>query len=196
MDGDATQPAPDRVDPTARPPQPGAKLTDPRDLTRPSSASEIVVDVGAGIGFDPTFASLGQRALGAIVDTVVLLLAVAPGLALLLLGPSALTILLGAALAVVGYLVVVKLGGRALATNGKWIGNRVAGTTVVDAINGSFVDPSRGSTRMLVRHGISWLFFFGYVSAFTDGQRRTFHDRVVGTVVIQRQREVWTSDDG
>lgn len=103
--------------------------------------------------------------------------------------------LLGIVVSLIGVLAVVVLGARALATNGKWVGNRVAGTTVVDAINGSYVDQGRAGLRMFARHLISPVLLFGYVMAFADGQRRTFHDRLAGTVVIRRSREVWTADD-
>ena len=174
----------------------GDKLTDPRDLTRPSSASGIVVDVGAGLEFDPTSASFGQRAVGAIVDTVVVTLAVLPGIAILLLGNGTGTAVLAAFVGLLGFIAVVVLGARALATSGKWIGNRVAGTTVVDAINGSFVDQGRAGLRMIGRHLISPILLFGYLMAFGDGQRRTFHDRLADTVVIRRPRETWSADDG
>lgn len=177
-------------------PKLGDKLTDPRDLTRPSSASGIVVEVGAGLDFDPSFASYGKRALGAIIDTAVVTLAVVPGLIVSQLGGGTATALLGLAVSLLGFLAVVVLGARALAANGKWVGNRVAGTTVVDAINGSFIDAGRGALRMFGRHVISPIFLFGYLIAFADGQRRTFHDRLVGTVVTQRARETWTADDG
>jgi hypothetical protein len=48
---------------------------------------------------------------------------------------------------------------------------------------------------MAVRHLISTIFFFGFLIAFADGQRRTFHDRLASTVVIGRDREVWTADE-
>lgn len=153
------------------------------------------MDVGAGIGFDPTFASFGERAVGAIIDTLIVNLAVLPGVVLLLLGDSVATALLGLLVALLGVLAVIVLGARAIAKNGKWIGNRVANTTVVDAINGSFIDGGRAALRMFARHLISPILLFGYLVAFTDGQRRTFHDRLAGTVVIRRAREVWTSDD-
>ena len=72
----------------------------------------------------------------------------------------------------------------------------MAGTTVVNGINGSFVDHGRAGLRMFGRHVISPMFLFGYLLAFADGERRTFHDRLAGTVVIRRKRETWTSEDG
>lgn len=182
--------------PSVARPSVGDQLTDPRDLTRPSSASNIVVDVGAGIDFDPTFASFGERAVGAIVDTLVVNLAVLPGVIILLFGDGVATALLGVLVALLGVLAVIVLGARAVAKNGKWIGNRVAGTTVVDAINGSFIDVGRAGLRMFARHLISPILLFGYLVAFADRQRRTFHDRLAGTIVIRREREVWTADDG
>ena len=173
----------------------GDKLTDPRDLSRPSSASGIVVEVGSGIEFDPTFAMFGQRAIGAIVDTLVVTLAVLPGVLILFLGDSVALVLLAMLVSMLGFVAVVVLGARSIANTGKWIGNRVAGTTVVDAINGSFIDQPRAALRMFGRHVISPIFLLGYLMAFADGERRTFHDRLASTVVIRRPREVWTADD-
>lgn len=170
-------------------------MTDPRDLARPSSASDIVVEVGSGLEFDPSFASVGQRAAGAVIDTVVVTLAVLPALLILQLGSGTVPSILAALVALIGFMVVVVLGARSIAKDGKWIGNRVTGTTVVDAINGSFVDQGRAGLRMFARHAISPILLFGYLIGLADGQRRTFQDRLAGTVVIRRPREVWTADD-
>lgn len=182
--------------PASAAPGVGDELTDPRDLERPSSASGIVVEVGEGIKFNPTFASFGQRAVGSIVDAIVFLLALVPAAIVLSLGSNTATALLAMAVAALGVVIVVVLGSRALSTNGKWIGNRVTGTTVVDSINGSFIDGGRAGLRMFARHVISPILLFGYLMAFGDSQRRTFHDRLATTVVIRRQRETWSSADG
>ena len=47
----------------------GKKLTDPRDLERPSTASGIVIESEGGIQFDPSFAPFSKRALELIVDS-------------------------------------------------------------------------------------------------------------------------------
>ena len=151
--------------------------------------------MGAGLKFDPTFASFGERAVSAIVDTVVVTLAVLPGLVIASIGDGVTVALLGLAVALIGFLAVVVLGARALAANGKWIGNRVAGTTVVDAINGSYIDQGRGALRMFGRHIVSPILLFGYLMALADRQRRTFHDRLAGTVVTRRAPETWSADD-
>ncbi len=153
------------------------------------------MEVGSGVGFDPTFATFGQRAIGAIIDTVVVNLAILPGLVLLRLTHGAGIALLALLLMIAGFTAVVVLAARSIASSGKWIGNRVTGTTVVDGINGSFVDPGRAGFRMIGRHVLSPILLLGYVVAFFDGQRRTFHDRLAGTVVIRRSREVWNADD-
>lgn len=154
-----------------------------------------MVEVGSGLEFDPTFATFGQRAVGAIVDTLVVNLAMLPGLAILLLGSGTALALIAAFVASIGFVLVVVLAARSIASDGKWIGNRVAGTTVVDGINGSFIDQGRAGLRMIGRHVISPILLVGYIVAFADGQRRTFHDRLAGTVVIRRPREVWSVDD-
>ncbi len=186
---------PESAAPSRAPRSVGDRLTDPRDLERPSLASGIVVEVGDGIKFDPSFATFGQRTVGVVVDSLILTLAVLPGLALLLIGDSVAVALLAVLVMLIGFILVVVLASRAIAANGKWVGNRVAGTTVVDAINGSTIDGGRAALRLLGRHLISPILLIGFIVALTDGQRRTFHDRLAGSVVIRRQREVWTSDD-
>ncbi len=153
------------------------------------------MEVGSGVGFDPTFATFGQRAAGAIIDTVVVNLAVLPGFVLLRLTDSVGFVLLALLLMVGGFTAVVVLAARSIASSGKWIGNRITGTTVVDGINGSFVDAGRAGLRTIGRHVLSPILLLGYLVAFVDGQRRTFHDRLAGTVVIRRSREVWNADD-
>ncbi len=184
-----------RSDSVTRPaPDVGARLTDPRDLERPSTASTIVVESEGGINFDPSFASFGKRALELVVDTIVLGLAMLPGLVIAAIAGSLWFV--GLFVALIGFVLFVVLAARSIAANGQWLGNRVAGTRVVDGITGANIDVGRAGLRVAVRHLISSILFLGFLIAFTDGQRRTFHDRLARTVVIGRPREVWTVDDG
>ena len=173
-------------------PEVGGRLTDPRDLERPSTASDIVVESTGGLSFDPTFASYAQRAVAILVDTVVLGVALVPGIVVVGLGGP--LVVVGLLLMVAAFAAVTFLASRSIAATGQWIGNRVAKTRIVDGINGSTIDTGRAAFRFLARHLVSPVFLFGFIVAFTDSQRRTFHDRLAGSVVVGRTREVWTAD--
>jgi hypothetical protein len=88
---------------------------------------------------------------------------------------------------------VTYVSGRAVARSRQWIGNRLTGTFVVDAINGANLPLGHAVTRMVVRHLLSPIALFGFIAALADGQRRAFHDRVASSLVITREREVWTA---
>jgi uncharacterized RDD family membrane protein YckC len=170
----------------------GDRLTDPRDLERPSAASQIVIESDGGLDFDPSFASFGTRTLELIVDAAVLGLALLPGMAIAAFAGSLWAV--GLLVALIGFVVFVALSARSIAASGQSIGNRVAGTRVVDGINGANIDVGRAALRVAVRFLISTILMIGFLVAFFDGQRRTFHDRLARTVVVGREREVWTAD--
>jgi uncharacterized RDD family membrane protein YckC len=178
--------------PTDPAPGVGARLTDPRDLARPGMASEIVIESEGGLDFDPSFATFGKRAIELIVDMAILGVALLPGLVIAAIAGSLWVV--GLLVSLIGFVVFVVLAARSIAASGQWVGNRVAGTRIVDGINGSNIDVGRAALRVTVRHLISMIFFFGFLIAFADGQRRTFHDRLSQTVVVGREREVWTAD--
>jgi uncharacterized RDD family membrane protein YckC len=171
-----------------------APLTDPRDLERPSRASDIVITSEGGLQFDPSFASFAKRAVGLVVDTAILGLAMIPGIVLAVVSGSPFVVLLGIVVALIGFIAINWVAAKAIAKDRQWIGNRIAGTYVVDAINGANLDVPRAVTRLVVRHLFSPILMFGFIAAFFDGQRRTFHDRMAASVVIARQREVWTAE--
>ena len=174
-------------------PQRGAALTDPRDLERPSTASDIVIEAEGGLEFDPSFASFGTRALELVVDVIVLSLAMLPGVLLAALGGGSMWII-GLLVAGLGFVVYVLLTGRSIARSGRSVGNRVANTRVVDGITGKQIDMGRALLRTVVRHVFSPILMLGFIVAFFDSQRRTFHDLLARTVVVGREREVWTAD--
>ena len=184
---------PDRSKPAESAPGVGEALTDPRDLERPQSAAQIVIEAEGGLDFDPSFASFGKRAVELIVDVLVLSVALLPGLLLAVLGNGLLPVV-GLLVALAGFGVFVVLTARSISRTGRSVGNRVADTRVVDGITGKHIDMGRAVLRTLVRHVFSTILMLGFVVAFFDGQRRTFHDLLARTVVVGREREVWTAD--
>ncbi len=192
LDGEPGVDAP--TTPTTPTPGVGDTLTDPRDLERPSTASDVVLHPEGGLDFDPTFAPFVNRAVGLAVDVLLVGLAVLPGLLVAGLA-SPIAIAAGTVLSLIGFAILTVIAARSIASTRQWIGNRVAGTYVVDAINGSNLDVPRAVFRFGTRHLLSPVLFLGFLIALFDGQRRTFHDRLVDSVVIVRRREVWTADD-
>lgn len=173
----------------------GDDLTDARDLERPEG-QKIHVTTEGGLDFDPSFAGIPARALGWFVDTLIVNLFMAPGLAIILTASSGLLVAVGVAVAIVGFVCACALEARSIARSGRWFGNRLANTRTVRAHNGAELDIGAASIRVVFRHLISPIFMFGYLPALFDSQRRTFHDRFASSVVITRPPEVWTPDDG
>jgi uncharacterized RDD family membrane protein YckC len=175
-------------------PELGASLTKPTDVSRPARVEAAVIDSEGGIDFDPSLAGFGQRAIGLLVDLVILCLWMVPGIALILTGSTAF-VLLGLALMGAGFVAATAIYARAVSARGKSLGNRVAGTTVVDARNGRMIGTGEAGLRYVIRFLVSIIFFIGFFMAFGDSQRRTFHDKVAGTVVIRPPRASWSIDD-
>lgn len=183
------------LDAAPMPTGPGAQLTDPRDLERPKDREEIVVESTGGLDFRPSFASFGSRFVGLVADSIVLSVAVTPGIALAVATDGAIAVFGGVVLALIGFAIVTSLYARSVARSGQWLGNRVSGTRVVDARNGQPIDVAHAGTRFVVRHLLSVILLVGFVVAFFDPQRRAFHDRWAGSVVVGRRRESWSADD-
>jgi uncharacterized RDD family membrane protein YckC len=169
-------------------------LTTPTAVERPERAEAVDIESDGGIAFDPDLASFGSRLGGLLIDGAIVLLSLVPGLLLLFTGSPPL-VLLGIALMAVGFAGVAVLYGRAVAATGQWVGNRVTNTKVVDARNGRLVSGSEAGLRFVVRFSVSTILLIGFLVAFGNSQRRTFHDNVAGTVVTRPPRATWSIDD-
>lgn len=152
------------------------------------------IESEGGIDFDPELASYGARFGGLLIDTLVASVFQLPGLALALVGSTAL-IILGVLLMCVGFGAATVLYARAVSASGQWIGNRVTGTRVVDARNGRMVTAGDAGLRYVIRHLVSSIFCIGFLIALGNSQRRTFHDNVAGTVVTRPPRATWSIDE-
>ncbi len=172
----------------------GSALTKPTDVERPEKAQVAKIESEGGIDFDPELASFGARTKGLLIDTVVLVLFLLPGSALLTGGSTTLGVV-GIVAMVVGFGAATVLYARAVSSSGQWIGNRIAGTKVVDVRNGRMVSGGEAGLRFVVRYLVSTIFLIGFLMAFTNSQRRTFQDNVAGTVVTRPPRATWSIDD-
>ena len=176
-------------------PGPNAPLTDPRDLERPDDRAAVTVASTGALSFRPVVASWSARAIGLFVDVVALLVALVPG-TYLVASTGVLPIrLLGLAIDVVAYLAVTVWYARSVARTGRWLGNRVARTRVVNAVGGTNLEAGAAATRFLLRTLVSPILMFGFYVARKDAQRRTFHDTFVGSIVVGRPRQTWSADD-
>lgn len=172
---------------------PDAPLTDPRDVARPDAQTVVIESTGA-IQFDPEFASFASRAGGWAIDTAITTAAMLPGFILLVAG-SGVVRLLAILLMAAGLVAVAWSYTVAIARTGQWFGNRVVSTTVVNVSSGAFIDQPRAFTRFVVRALFSPIFFAGFIVAFTNNSRRTFHDQAADTIVTRPRRATWSIDD-
>jgi uncharacterized RDD family membrane protein YckC len=117
-----------------------------------------------------------------------------PGIALVVTGSTPL-IVLGLVLIVAGFAGATVLYARSVASTGQWIGNRVAGTRVVDVRTGSTVPTAEAGLRNVIRLLVSSILLIGFLVALGNSQRRTFHDNIAGTVVTRPPRATWSIED-
>jgi uncharacterized RDD family membrane protein YckC len=91
----------------------------------------------------------------------------------------------GIALLIVGFLVLVWIYARWLG-KGATPGMRITGNRLVDVNSGLPIGTGRGFGRALFANLISSsLCALGYLWALWDGRRQTWHDKVVGSVVVK-----------
>jgi uncharacterized RDD family membrane protein YckC len=183
------------IEQSEAPTEPDAPLSSPLDIARPKTAAAAVIESTGGFDFDPDFAGFGHRFVGFLIDSLVLTLFLVPGVAVMVIGGSGLAIALGILLGVVGIAIATRMSARSVATTGQWIGNRVTNTRVVDARNGAMLSPAYAGTRFVVRQFVSTILLLGFLPALFDSQRRTFHDLLVGSVVIRPPRARWIAGD-
>jgi len=171
----------------------GAPLTRPTDASRPARENKAVESDG-GLDFRPVFASYGARFGGLVIDSLILLLWMIPGIILMASG-SVGFIILGLVISIAGFSAATVTYARGISTSGQSVGNRVMSTKVVDARNGRLISAGNAGVRFVIRQVVSMIFFIGFLMALGNSQRRTFHDDVAGTVVTRPQRASWSLDD-
>jgi len=95
-------------------------------------------------------------------------------------------ILLGGWLIVLGLILVVAVYVRALGATGQTWGRRLVGVKVVDRMTGEPVGIGHALGRQLFACFISTqIFGLGYLWMLWDDRRQTWHDSVVGSIVIE-----------
>jgi uncharacterized RDD family membrane protein YckC len=172
----------------------GAPLTKPTDVERPARAAAVTIESEGGIDFDPVLASYGARFGGLVIDNVIVLLSMLPGMVLVIAGSTPL-IIVGLLVMLAGFSVTTMLYARAVSSTGQWVGNRVTNTKVVDVRNGRTVTAGEAGLRFIIRYFVSSILYIGFLIAPFNSQRQTFHDMVAGTVVTRPPRATWSIDD-
>lgn len=95
-------------------------------------------------------------------------------------------LLLGIAIIGVGIILVWLLQARHLATRGQTWGRKIVGIKVVRADNGQPLGYGRAIGRLLFASIISGSFCgLGYLWMLWDKDKQTWHDKVVGSVVVR-----------
>ncbi|NQY58294.1 MAG: RDD family protein [Ilumatobacteraceae bacterium] len=196
LDDLVTQITADEADGT--PAAPGQPIAPAPTADEPASAASQTapaaptVESDGGLGFDPELAGLDARAGGFLIDSLVLLVFVAPGVVIAIAAAPA----IGVVLAVLGFALATLLYARAVSSRQQWIGNRITDSRVVSVRNGAPIDATHAATRFVARQLISPILLFGFLMALTNPQRRAFHDQLAGSVVTRRPLERWSADDG
>ena len=171
-----------------------APLTKPTDVERPKRPVAATIESDGGIDFDPALASYGARFVELMIDNLLVLLALVPGIALVAAG-SATLIAIGLLLMAAGFGCVTVLYARAVSRTGQWVGNRATKTKVVDARNGRTITAGEAGLRFVLRYFASSILYIGFLLALFNSQRQTFHDMVVGSIVTRPPRATWSIDD-
>jgi len=95
-------------------------------------------------------------------------------------------IVAGAVVLFVGWVFVLVIYLRALATRGQTWGRKLAGVRVVDATTGAAPGWGKAIGRSLFANVISAnVCYLGYLWMLWDSKRQTWHDKVAGTLVVE-----------
>ena len=89
-------------------------------------------------------------------------------------------------LGLVGYLIVAFIYVRSLGATGQTWGRRIVGIKVVGETTGTPIGFGRALGRQLFAVFISGqVFYLGYLWMLWDDKKQTWHDKVVGSIVIR-----------
>ncbi len=100
--------------------------------------------------------------------------------------PSAGQLALGGLLIAVGVILVVVLYIRALGKTGQTWGRKIVGVKVVGEMSGQPIGVGKALGRQLFASFISGqIFYLGYLWMLWDDKQQTWHDKIVGSIVIK-----------
>jgi uncharacterized RDD family membrane protein YckC len=99
--------------------------------------------------------------------------------------PKATPLAAGIGLGVVGLIVVIVLYIRALGRTGQTWGRKIAGVKVVGRESGQPLGIGKAILRWLVAGIVSGNCVLGYLWMLWDKDKQTWHDKIVGSVVLK-----------
>lgn len=92
----------------------------------------------------------------------------------------------GIAIALIGWLIVAVIYLRALGRTGQTWGRRIVGIKVIGERDGEPIGFGRALGRQLFAGFISaQVFYLGYLWMLWDDKKQTWHDKVVGSIVVK-----------
>ena len=98
--------------------------------------------------------------------------------------PTAATFGLAILLWAVGGLAYIVIYCRKVAAGQSW-GHKAMGIRIIDANTGSTISAGRVFGRQLARIVSGCVCYLGYLWMLWDGRKQTWHDKIVGTVVVK-----------
>jgi len=157
------------------------------------------------VQYQPTgvaYAGFGARLGAVIIDGIVGFLFALPSIAVLFAGPrhitectvddeaalcrvpTAATFGLFALLMLAGVIAYIVIYCRKVAAGQSW-GQSATNIRIVDANTGTSISAGRVFGRQLARIVSGFFCYLGYLWMLWDGRKQTWHDKIVGTVVVR-----------
>ena len=100
--------------------------------------------------------------------------------------PDGTLIGLGALLIAVGFILVIVLYIRSLGQTGQTWGRKIVGVKVIGEVSGQPIGVGKALGRQLFASFISGqIFYLGYLWMLWDDKKQTWHDKVVGSIVVK-----------
>lgn len=151
----------------------------------------------------PQYAGIGARFGGLIIDGLVSLVFAIPAIIAIFAGPREIdfctidgeeglcevptggTLAIAGLLGLVGIVAFLVLFCKKAGQGQSW-GMKATGTRLVDAQSGAPIGTGRALGRYLFANFISGnICFLGFLWALWDGKKQTWHDKVVGSIVVK-----------
>ena len=150
----------------------------------------------------PQYGGFGARLGALIIDGLIGALFAIPFIVALVAGPRHLksctvdgefgvcevptggTIGISVLLGLAGAVIFVTLYCRKVGAGQSW-GQKATGIRVVDATTGAPIGTGRAVGRFFARYLSGFVCYLGYVWMLWDAKKQTWHDKIVGTIVVK-----------
>lgn len=150
----------------------------------------------------PNYASFGARLGALLLDGLVALVFSIPAIVAVFAGPRELqaceingrdrlcnaptgaTIGIAVLLGLAGAVAFIVVYCRKVGAGQSW-GQKATGVRVVDAVTGAPIGTGRAVGRFFARYLSGFLCYLGYLWMLWDPKKQTWHDKIVGTIVVR-----------